>query len=153
MENIPTVLVKFAGGKTFRIRAYVDANLEVGCFVSVYGIFTKDAIGKLQFTCKGGMVRAFGRLTEARRVNTQYIYRFGFGELSQVAESCRYPSNLDNIEVLEQDMLWTYYGTDIEEIEGKKVEDFIEEDSTLDFSAGEQFAINQFNGEVTNMTS
>lgn len=36
IENLPTVLVKFAGGKTFRIRAYLDPNLEVGCFVSIY---------------------------------------------------------------------------------------------------------------------
>lgn len=153
IENIPTVLVKFAGGKTFRIRAYIDTNLEVGCFVSVYGIFTKDAFENLQFTCKGGMVRAFGRLTEAGRVNTKYIYRFGFGELSQISESFRYPSTLSNIEVLEQGMLWTYYGTDIEEIEAKKAEDFIEEDTTLDFSTGDQFSINESNGEVTNMTS
>lgn len=99
------------------------------------------------------MVRAFGRLTEAKRVNTQYIYRFGFVELSQVAESCRYPSNLENIEVLEEGKLWTYYGTDIDEIEEKKAEDFIEEDTTIDFSAGDKFSINQASGEVTNMTS
>ena len=101
-----------------------------------------------KFTCKGGMVRVFGMLQEAGSINTQYVYKFGYAELSKVEESIRYSSNLQNIIELEKDMLWLYIGDDIDSIESRKKDSFKEEDTTVDFSTGGQFSINPVTGEV-----
>ena len=44
-------------------------------------------------------------------------------------------------EVLEENKLWTYSGTDIEEIENTEEGIFEEEDTTIDFKSGDKFYI------------
>jgi hypothetical protein len=140
-DTIPKLLVRFADGKEYQVRAYLDTNIEENTIVSIYGIFVETSTKELEFICKGGMVRVFGELVDAGRVNTKYVYRFGFGELSKVKKSPRYPSNLEGIEVLEENKLWTYSGTDIEEIENTEEGIFEEEDTTIDFKSGDKFYI------------
>lgn len=147
-DSISTLLIRFANGKEVKVRAYIDNNVEENTIVSIYGIFVKNNSNELEFICKGGMVRLFGKLIEAIKVNTKYIYRFGFGELSEVKESPRYPSDLEGIEELEEGKLWIYSGTDIEEIENTDKGIFEEEDTTMDFSSGNKFYINDETGHV-----
>lgn len=139
--DIPTVTLRFAGGKQYKVNAYVDNNIQKGNFVSIYATFTENSNGELALTCRGGMTRLYGKLGEAGRVNPKYIYRFGFGELSSVRVSQRFPLELDGIEVLEENKLWIYSSNNIEEAEEKIKEMVEEEDTTVDFSQQEYVTI------------
>lgn len=132
--DIPTVTLRFAGGKQYKVNAYVDNNIQKGNFVSIYGSFNENDNGDLEFTCRCGMTRLFGKLGEAGRVNPKYIYRFGFGELSKVKKSQRFPIDLEGIEVLEENRLWTYSSNNIEG-EVEKIKEMVEEeDTTVDLT-------------------
>lgn len=141
-SEVPEFEVRFQGGKTYKIRAYLDPKSVENSFASIYGIFTKTLNGDLEFTCKGGMVRIYETLGQAGRVNPKYIYRFGVVHLSRVKESTRYPANLEGIEVLEENMLWTYSSNDLEAIEEKSKDIIEEEDTTIDFNVDNPVFIN-----------
>lgn len=142
LTSVPEVDVRFEGGKIIRIRAYLDKNITEFSFVSVYGIFTLKENGELEFTCKCGMVRAFDTLGQAGRINTNYLYRFGIVQLSRVTESTRYPIDLDRVEVLEDNMLWTYSSKNLEADEKIFKERLAEEDSNVDFAENKVVSIN-----------
>jgi len=59
--------------------------------------------------------------------------------------SKRYSNTLTGIEELEKDKLWIYSSTNINEIESTSVDYFETEDSTIDFSQGNEFYINNCN--------
>lgn len=142
LTSVPEVDVRFEGGKIVRIRAYLDKNITEFSFVSVYGIFTPKENGELEFTCKCGMVRAFDTLGQAGRINTNYLYRFGIVQLSRVTESTRYPIDLDRVEVLEDNMLWTYSSKNLEADEKIFKERLAEEDYNVDFAENKVVSIN-----------
>ena len=141
-SKVPEVEIRFQGGKSFRIRVYVDSNIVKNSFVSIYGIFTKLDNGELEFTCKGGMIRAFDMLGQAVRVNPRHISWFGLLQLSKVEISTRYPSNLEGIEVLEENILWIYSSKNLEKEQEEWKAIFEEEDSTIDFSGNTTVFIN-----------
>lgn len=147
--NIPTVTLRFAGGKHYKVMAYVDDNVQKGNFVSIYGSFTENANGDLELTCKGGMIRLYGKLGEAGRVNPKYIYRFGFGELSKVKASQRFPLDLEGINVLEENRLWIYSSNNIDEAEDRIKEMVKEEDTTVDFTHQNYISIPVENEEIS----
>lgn len=142
LTSVPEIDIRFEGGKTFRVRAYLDKNVTELSFVSIYGIFTPKENGELEFTCKCGMVRAFDTLGQAGRINTNYLYRFGIVQLSRATASVRYPIDLKDVKVLEENNLWVYSSKNLEEIEKTFKEKIIEEDSNIDFSANKVIFIN-----------
>ena len=149
--EVPEVEIKFQGGKSYRIRAYIDSNIEENCFVSIYGIFTPLMNGKLEFTCKGGMTRVFETLGQAGRVNPKYIYRFGIVQLSKPEISTRYPSTLNDLEILEENILWIYSSKNLEKEQEEWKSIVQEEDTTLDFSGTTTVFINE-STEIENVS-
>lgn len=147
--DIPMVRIRFQDNKEFDVRVYLDNNITENCFVSIYGIIIPSKTGQLEFICKGGMVRTFDTLMQAGKINTKYLYRFGIVELSEVKESIRYSSNLQGIEVLEKDRLWTYSGNDINQLENTKKEVIEEEDFIVDFSTTDEVYINSKDGSIS----
>lgn len=133
-SEVPEVELRFQSGKSYRTRAYIDANIVKNSFVSIYGIFTPLENGELEFTCKGGMIRAFDMLGQAVRVNPRHILRFGLLQLSKAVISTRYPSNLKGIEILEENMLWIYSSKNLEKEQQEWKTILEEEESTIDFT-------------------
>ena len=143
-SDIPRMIIRFFNGEELLVRAYLDYNVTENSIVSIYGIIVENN-GQKEFVCKGGLVRAFGKLSEAGKVDIRRIYRFGYGELSEATLSKRYSNTLTGIEELEKDKLWIYSSTNINEIESTSVDYFETEDSTIDFSQGNEFYINNCN--------
>lgn len=116
-NDVPALEVMFAGRQRCTIRAYVDPKIQEYDFVSIYGIFTKNAItGNLEFYCKGGMVKIYENIPTSKDVKLEYVHRVGFAELSRPKESEKYPLSLEGIEDLETNNLWTYSSKNIRNI-------------------------------------
>ena len=131
--EISEVKIRFLNCKEYKVRVYLDKNIHLNDFVSIFGIFTKNENGDLELTCKGGMVQAFETLGQAGRVNSKYLYRFGIVQLSEAKESKKFPKMLEEIEVLENNMLWTLSSDNLELLE-KNCEKLLEEEKNiLDF--------------------
>ena len=128
--------ILFRNQEIYKVRVYVDDNIHLNTFVSIYGSFCKSSNSEqLELICKGGMVRAFEALGQAGRVNTNKLYRFGIAQLSEAKESKKFPKNIPGIEVLEENRLWILSTNNLKELEQNR-EKLLEDDkNTVDLSA------------------
>ncbi len=117
-NGMDKIEVKFLNNEKYQTETYLDSNIREGDIISIYGIFTKNGT-KLELQCKGGSIRVFNKFSEAGRIDTNKIYRFGYAELSNVEPSTEYNVGEENIKELEKNRLWFYVGNDITDIENK----------------------------------
>lgn len=119
-NGMDKVKVKFFNNELYDTETYLDNDIREGDIISIYGIITKSEISSVpELQCKGGTIRVYNRFSEAGRIDTTKIYKFGYAELSVAELSTKYMIEENKIKVLEDNRLWMYIGNDIHEIENK----------------------------------
>ena len=121
-NSIDTVKVKFLNNEIYETATYLDNDINIGNLISIYGIVVRNS-DHLELQCKCGSIRIYQKFAEAGRIDTKKFYKFGYSELSVIEPSSVYDVPLDRLQVLEQNKLWVYIGSDIKAIEdrGKKI--------------------------------
>lgn len=115
-NGMDRVKVRLFNNENYITETYLDDNIREGDIISIYGIFIQKG-EQLELQCKAGSIRAFNKFSEAGRIETSKIYKFGYAELSVAEPSIPYETNTEKIQELEKDRLWIYVGNDIKSIE------------------------------------
>lgn len=140
-NGMDKIEIKFLNNERYQTETYLDNNIREGDIISIYGIFIKDGT-KLQLQCKGGSIRVFNKFSEAGRIDTNKIYKFGYAELSNIEPSVEYNVGEENIKELEPNRLWFYVGNDIKDIEDKaKLTEQEEKNGIIDTTTTSSFCV------------
>lgn len=144
-NSMDKVKVKFFNNEIYETSTYLDDDINIGDLISIYGIVVRNS-DHLELQCKCGSIRIYQKFAEAGRIDTKKFYKFGYSELSVIEPSSVYDVPLDRLQVLEQNKLWVYIGSDIKAIEdrGKKIIQE-EENGIIDVSKEQTFFVKDTN--------
>lgn len=129
-NGIVEVKIQFMNNEIYKTKVYLDSNITINSFVSIYGVFVETPTGEQELVCRGGMVKAHETLKQAGNVNTKYLYRFGIVQLSEVEKSLKFPKNVEGIEIVEEGKLWAFGSNNLKEFK-QNIGKMLEEEKTM----------------------